>query len=99
MWNLLKELHAQGKLTPPQAVLCQPRMPEEELYDLQTDPWEIHNLAASDKPEHQAALQQLRGVLEKWIVETDDQGRIPESPPPATETKKPKQAKRARESQ
>ena len=75
VWNLLKELHAQGKLTPPQDFLCQPAMPEEELYDLQTDPWEIHNLAASPAPEHQAALKKLRGVLEKWIEDTNDQGR------------------------
>ena len=75
VWNLLKELHAQGKLTPPQEFLCQTAMPEEELYDLQTDPWEIHNLAASTEPVHQAELKKLRGVLEKWIVDTDDQGR------------------------
>jgi len=80
VWNLLKELHAQGKLTPAQEFLCQPTMPPEELYDLDADPFEIHNLAASAKPEDQAALKRLRGVLEKWIADTDDQGRIPEPP-------------------
>ena len=80
VWNLLKELHAQGKLTPAQEFLCQPRMPDEELYDLQTDPYEIHNLTASDNPEHQAELKKLRAVLEKWIVDTDDKGRIAEPP-------------------
>lgn len=75
VWNLLPQLHAQGRLTPVQDVLCQPTMPEEELYDLQTDPWEIHNLVRSEQPEHQARLRKLRAVLEKWIVETDDQGR------------------------
>jgi len=80
VWNLLKELHAQGKLTPAQEFLCQPRMPDEELYDLQTDPHEIHNLADSTNPEHQAELQNLRAVLEKWIEESNDQGRYPESP-------------------
>lgn len=78
VWNLLKELHAQGKLTPPQEFLCAPRMPDEELYDLQADPWEIRNLATSDKPEHQAELKKLRAVIEQWIVDTDDQGRFPE---------------------
>ncbi len=81
VWNLLKELHAQGKLTPAQEFLCQPRMPDEELYDLQTDPDEIHNLATSDQPEHQAELKKLRAVLEQWIRDTDDQGRIPEAQP------------------
>lgn len=30
----------------------------------------------SENPEHQAVLKRLRGVLEKWIEETNDQGRI-----------------------
>ncbi len=76
VWNLLKELHAQGKLTPAQDFLCQPRQPEEELYDLKNDPWQIHNLAADAK--YAAPLQKLRGVLAKWIEETDDQGRFSE---------------------
>jgi arylsulfatase A-like enzyme len=80
VWNLLKELHAAGKLTPEQEFLCQPTMPPEELYDLQADPHEVHNLAASSEPQHQQALARLRGVLEKWIEETDDQGRFPEPP-------------------
>ncbi len=79
VWNLLKELHAQGRLTPAQEFLCQPRMPDEELYDLDTDPHEITNLAASTTPEHQAALKRLRGVLEKWIDEVGDQGHVFES--------------------
>lgn len=75
VWNLLKELHAQGKLTPAQDAMCQPTMPEEELYDLEADPFELSNLAKSDKPEHLAALNRLRGVLDQWIVDTDDKGR------------------------
>jgi N-sulfoglucosamine sulfohydrolase len=80
VWNLLRELNAQGKLTPAQSFLCQPRMPDEELYDLQSDPYEIHNLASSTLPQHQAELSKLRAVLEKWIVDNDDQGRIAEPP-------------------
>ena len=78
VWNLLKELHAQGKLTPAQAFLCQPRRPDEELYDLDADRWEINNLAASQQPEHQAALKRLRAALEQWIKDTDDKGQYPE---------------------
>jgi len=81
VWNLIKELHAQGKLTPVQEALCQPRLPDEELYDLDKDPFEIHNLAQSDAPEIQAVLKRLRAALEKWIVDTDDQGRFPEANP------------------
>jgi N-sulfoglucosamine sulfohydrolase len=76
VWNLLKELDAQGKLTPVQKVLTAPTMPPEELYDLSADPHEIHNLATSGAPEHRSTLERLRGVLERWIEETNDQGRI-----------------------
>ena len=50
-------------------------MPEEELYDMQADPDEINNLAKSAKPEHQAARKRLSAVLEKWLEESNDQGR------------------------
>ena len=76
VWTLLPKLNAEGKLTPAQAALCAPTMPPEELYDLTTDPHEIHNLAAA--PAHAATLKRLRGVLEKWIEDTNDQGRIME---------------------
>lgn len=80
VWNLLKALDAEGKLTPAQKVLTAPTMPPEELYDLKADPHEIRNLATSDDPAHHAALLRLRGVLERWIEETGDQGRNFESP-------------------
>jgi arylsulfatase A-like enzyme len=75
---VLRRLHAEGKLTPAQDFLVAPTRPREELYDLETDPYEIHNLAGS--PDHQEILRQLRSRLEQWIVESDDKGRIPESP-------------------
>jgi arylsulfatase A-like enzyme len=76
VWNLLKELDAQGKLTPAQKLLTAPTMPPEELYDLQADPYEIKNLATSDQPEHQTVLKRLRAAVEKWIIDTNDQGAI-----------------------
>jgi hypothetical protein len=78
VWNLLKELDAQGKLTPLQKLLTAPTMPEEELYDIAADPHETKNLANS--PEHATVLKELRGVLEKWIDESNDQGRQLEPP-------------------
>ena len=54
--------------------------PDEELYDTQADPFEIHNLAASDLPEHRDALLRLRAALDTWTVETGDRGHIPEPP-------------------
>jgi hypothetical protein len=53
------------------------RRPEEELYDLRVDPHEIHNLA--EEPAHQATLLELRKRLDRWMIETNDQGRRPES--------------------
>lgn len=75
LWTLLPKLHAEGKLTPAQAAMCQPTMPEEELYDLQSDPHQLNNLAKSSQSEHQAALKNLRAVLTKWIEDSNDQGR------------------------
>src|SRR6185436_16414041 len=63
----------ENKLKPEQAVLCASSMPAEELYDLKSDPHEIRNLASSR--EHQKILNRLRSVLEKWIDESNDQGR------------------------
>ncbi|MEP6673292.1 MAG: sulfatase, partial [Chthoniobacter sp.] len=80
VWNLLKKLHAEGKLTPPQEFLCQPRMPDEELYNMDADPHQIHNLAKSDKPEDKAELKKLSAVLDQWIVDVDDQGRQKRTP-------------------
>src|SRR5262249_4589497 len=78
VWNLIKELRAAGKLTAAQAVLAAPTMPPEELYDLENDPFEIKNLAKST--DHAEVLERLRAVLEKWIDDTNDQGRQLEPP-------------------
>jgi arylsulfatase A-like enzyme len=73
VWNLLKDLDAQGKLNPLQKFLTAPTMPEEELYDEVADPYETKNLATS--PEHQKVLVELRGVVDRWIEESNDQGK------------------------
>jgi arylsulfatase A-like enzyme len=78
VWNLIKELAAQGKLTPVQAVLAAPSMPPEELYDVVEDPYQIHNLADSSVPDHQAARRRLSAELARWIDDSNDQGRTPE---------------------
>lgn len=73
----LRAAQAEGKLDAVQLQLFAPTRPAEELYDTQTDPWEIKNLAAD--PTHAATLAQLRAKLDRWVVETDDHGREPES--------------------
>jgi arylsulfatase A-like enzyme len=67
---VLRRLHADGKLSPAQQLFMASHRPEEELYDLQEDPDEIHNLAKS--AEHQKVLRELREALEKWMAECDD---------------------------
>ncbi len=47
---------------------------------MENDPHEVHNLADSTNPEHLAALERLRRVLEQWIEDTGDQGRTLEPP-------------------
>ena len=74
--KVIKELHAAGKLNSIQADWMAPGKPDVELYDHQSDPHEVKNLAG-DKA-HQGAQKRLTGLLDQWIVDTNDQGRIPE---------------------
>lgn len=68
-----------GALTTLQAdVFLAPR-PAEEFYDLSRDPWQQENLALAAEPPPE--LAELRGVLNRWIVETGD--TIPSRPTPA----------------
>ncbi|UCF00431.1 MAG: sulfatase [Planctomycetota bacterium] len=78
VWSLMQVLYAAGKLTPQEELFMACIRPREELYDLQSDPHEINNLA--DNAEHQETLKKLRGILDKWIEDTGDQGGVPEDP-------------------
>lgn len=74
----LRELHAEGKLDAlSEKLLFSPTRPEEELYDLREDPHETRNLAGD--PAHRKTLEALRARLERWMEETGDRGRVPES--------------------
>lgn len=50
--------------------------PVEELYDIENDPHEIHNLAG--KEEYRDVLQDMRRAHREWLLETKDLGLIPE---------------------
>lgn len=54
-----------------------PRKPLEELYDVQNDPHELHNLA--DDPQFADQLQELREQHRRWVLETRDLGLVPEA--------------------
>jgi len=55
-----------------QQLLFAPTRPEEELYDLSDDPFEVRNLAGD--PKHQAQLKKLRKRMDDWIERTNDHG-------------------------
>lgn len=48
----------------------------EELYDLESDPWELVNLAGS--PAHQATLKALSDECDRWQIEARDAHLLPE---------------------
>jgi N-sulfoglucosamine sulfohydrolase len=72
----LLQLYNIGKLNNNQARWLSPTKPEEELYDLQNDSYELHNLAT--KPELKDTLYHYRAVLSNWIKETKDLGEFEE---------------------
>jgi arylsulfatase A-like enzyme len=71
-----RRLYAEGKLNGAQQLFFRHPKPEEELYDLFSDPYEANNLARS--PEHRDRLEKMRAVLEGWIKETGDLGGLDE---------------------
>ena len=74
--QLMRRLHAEGKLDPVQDRFWSKERPSEELYDLENDPFEIRNLAFD--ADYSGVLVQHRRLLTQWIDETDDRGRYPE---------------------
>jgi uncharacterized sulfatase len=64
-------------LTPAQRRFLATTRPAEELYEIASDPHEIHNLA--DDPRYAADLERLRGALDAWQAQYGDLGLIPEA--------------------
>lgn len=73
--KVIRAAHRKGSLNEIQQLLFMEPRPREELYDLLSDPYEIHNLA--DDPNHQSRLKILRNRLDDWMKDTHDPG--PES--------------------
>ncbi len=65
-------LYQQGKLNPAQSAFFAPTKPEFELFDLQTDPHEIHNLA--DDPAFGKIKADLLEKLNAWRKSINDPG-------------------------
>jgi arylsulfatase A-like enzyme len=70
-----RQLHDQGRLTAAQEIFWQTK-PSEELYDLQQDPDEVHNLALSAN--HRETLQRFRQTQHQWELAIRDVDLLPE---------------------
>ena len=68
-----KKLFNAGKLSAVQAVYYQEK-PEEELFDLEKDPFELINLAKDPALKETLALH--RSALDAWIEKTGDDGEF-----------------------
>ncbi|MGO4166261.1 sulfatase-like hydrolase/transferase [Novosphingobium sp. PhB55] len=69
-------MHLEGKLNAVQDRFWGEK-PYEELYDVQTDPHMVENLA--DGPVHRAKLAELRSALDAQMLAINDNGLIPEA--------------------
>ena len=70
-----KEMYEKGQLNEAQSRFFQPQGTE-ELYDLEKDPYEIHNLA--NDPQYQSVLKDMRKGVKKNMLKKNDLGLIPE---------------------
>ena len=71
-----KQLYDSGQLLPPRTFFWE-RKPVEELYDLQSDPDEVKNLAGS--PALRLVQEELNDALENHLLEIRDKGFLPEA--------------------
>lgn len=74
----LRKLHEEKKLNAIQELIFAPSRAEEELYDLEKDPWEINNLAGN--PAFSKELDRHRKALKDWEFQSNDTGRTAETP-------------------
>jgi len=72
----LMRLQKAGELSPEQQQWFRTNKPEEELFDLNNDPYELHDL--SWDPEFKEKLDELRLACNSWTKEIQDTGLIPE---------------------
>jgi arylsulfatase A-like enzyme len=59
-----------GRLTAGQQRLFESPRARLELYDLERDPWELHNVAAD--PRYAREVAELARVLQEWMEQSDD---------------------------
>jgi N-sulfoglucosamine sulfohydrolase len=71
-----KRLYAKDSLNEIQKQFFRKSRPEEELFDIQKDPYEVKNLAG--KAEYKNVLEQMREVNQKHMESIGDMGFVPE---------------------
>lgn len=76
MQELLR-LHHEGKLNEIQAQWFRPNKPTEELFDCESDPHELNNLALD--PAYQDKLSVLRAEMDRWLLAIGDDPDLQES--------------------
>ena len=76
MQDILR-LRDEGRLDPAQALWFQPTKPAEELYDTESDPHEVRDLAGD--PVHRPHLERLRAALDGWLLDIGDRPGRPET--------------------
>ncbi|MBE2319695.1 sulfatase-like hydrolase/transferase [Solirubrobacter sp. CPCC 204708] len=73
-----EQAHLDGTVTPLQEAFWDEK-PSEELYDIERDPDQLTNLVGHRR--HEDELRRLRRALDDHILETNDNGFIPEGSP------------------
>lgn len=71
-----RQAYRDGRLSPEQAAFWEPK-PIEELYDLESDPYNVRNLATD--PNLVTIKEELRRELQRIMIDSKDLGIIPES--------------------
>lgn len=70
-----RRLHEQGELNAVEDRYFSQK-PIEELYDVDSDPYQIHNLAGD--PQYADVLRRMRRECRQWMIRTGDLGLLPE---------------------
>jgi arylsulfatase A-like enzyme len=69
-------LNQEKKLKGDASYIFMDTKPLEEFYDLQNDPYEVHNLAKD--PNYATKIKGYRKALKDWQIEIEDKGFVPE---------------------
>lgn len=68
--------HLHSARTKRWSYVVHPRGAYEELYDLEADPSERHNLAGHPGPDHAEVMQDLRAALVAWLSDLGDEASV-----------------------